>query len=339
MKAEPADLDRRALISALEGWDLAVTSLEYLPVGAGSHHYLARNSGGRRWFITVDELLVKLFGMMGPTFRPWIEVDLDAAFGVLDRAFRTAVGLGQAGLEFVHAPITRPDGEVLVRLDDYAVSVFPFIEGIRVPHGVDRHRLLGTLGRLHAATDALPPGLAQRDLLTVPVKPRFLAALDRLNDPWTHGPYGEPARRLLLERVDAILEFFDRCEELAESVRAADVPWVITHGQVHEANVVRTTDDRLLFVDWDCVAVAPRERDLGTWKNGLDPGNDRDWAAYAPPGPRQELEPAAVELYRLIGLLWGICNDTDLFGSSHVGNGDTQHEWQELQNALSEIDG
>ena len=78
---------------------------------------------------------------------------------------------------------------------------------------------------------------------------------------------------------------------------------------------------------------------MGTWRNGLDPNSDRDWAAYSPPGPRQELKPAAVELYRLIGLLWGICNDTDLLSSPHVDNGDTQHEWRELQNALSEIDG
>jgi hypothetical protein len=57
VKTEPADLDRGALISVLGGWELVVTSLEYLPVGAGSHHYLALDKGGQRWFITVDELL------------------------------------------------------------------------------------------------------------------------------------------------------------------------------------------------------------------------------------------------------------------------------------------
>ena len=339
MKAEPTDLDRRALTSALTGWGLAIASLEYLPVGAGSHHYLARDSEGQRWFVTVDELLAKLFGMMGPTLRPWTQVDLDAAFEVLDRAFRTAVALGVAGLEFVHGPLTRPDGDVLLRMGDYAVSVFPFIEGIQDPHGLDRYRLLEALGRLHAATESLPPGLAQRDLLTVPVKARFLEALDRMDQPWTHGPYGEPSRRLLLEKMDAILELFRRCDDLAEMVLAADIPWVITHGQVHEANVVRTIDDRLLFVDWECVAIAPRERDLGTWKNGLDPKSDRDWAAYSPSDPHDELAPAAAELYRLIGLLWSICNDADLFSSPHADNGDTQHEGRELQKALSEIPG
>jgi spectinomycin phosphotransferase len=340
LKSAPAGLDRDALLSVLRGWELSVTSLRYLPVGAGSHHYLALDSDGRRWFVTVDELRVKLFGMMGPNFSPWFDVDLDAAYCALDRAFRTAVALRQAGLEFVHAPITRPDGEVLTRLGDYAVSVFPFIDGISDTHGGDgRHRLLAALGRLHAATDAVPPGLPQHDTLTVPLEPRFLKSLDDLRSPWTNGPYGEPTRLLLQKRVGAILDLFRRCDELADAVRAADKPWVVTHGQMHAANIIRTRGDVLLVVDWDCVAVAPRERDLGTWANDLDPKTDEDWAAYTSAGQPQDIDPTAIELYRHIGLLWGVCADTELFRSPHVDNADTRHEWKNLQTALSEIDG
>lgn len=77
MNSEPAGFDRDALMSALRTWDLSVSTLTYLPVGAGSHHYLALDSDGRRWFVTVDELITKLFGMSGPTFMPWLDVDLD----------------------------------------------------------------------------------------------------------------------------------------------------------------------------------------------------------------------------------------------------------------------
>src|SRR5438105_5937239 len=129
--------------------------------------------------------------MMGPTYVPWLEVDLNAAFDVLDRAFRTAVALRRAGLEFVHAPIARPDGEVLARVGDYAVSVFPFIDGISETHPRDaRHRVLAALGRLHAATHVLPPGVAQRDTLSVPLTPRFLMWLDDLQSQWTTGTNG-----------------------------------------------------------------------------------------------------------------------------------------------------
>lgn len=340
MNSEPAGLDRDALVAALRAWELSVTSLSYLPVGAGSHHYLALDSYGRRWFVTVDELMAKLFGMMGPTFSPWIDVDLDAACDALNRAFRTAAVLRQEGLEFVHAPITRPDGEVLTRLGDYAVSVFPFIDGIAdTPVGDGRHRLLAALGRLHAATEAVPPGLPQRDTLTVPLKPRFLEALDDLRSPWTNGPYGEPARLLLEARVGAIQDLFRRCDELADTVRAADKSWVVTHGQMHAANTIRTTGDVLLLVDWDCVAVAPRERDLGTWENDLDPKTHEDWAAYTSAGQPRDIDHTAIELYRHIGVLWGVCADTELFRSPHVDNADTRHEWKNLQTSLSRIAG
>ena len=241
MNSEPAGLDRTALVSALRTWELSITSLSYLPVGAGSHHYLALGSDGRRWFVTADGLLAKLFGMMGPTFTPYFDIDLDAGYDALNRAFRTTVALQRAGLEFVHAPITRPDGEVLERLGDYAVSVFPFIEGISHARAAGRRaRLLEALGRLHAATEVVPPSLPQRDSLTVPIKPGFFDSLDDLEKPWTNGPYGESARLLLQPKADAIRDLFHRCEALAEAVRGSGKPWVVTHGQVHEFIVVRS---------------------------------------------------------------------------------------------------
>ena len=52
MNAEPPGFDRAALYAALREWELSITSLSYLPLGAGSHHYLARDAGeasrGRR---------------------------------------------------------------------------------------------------------------------------------------------------------------------------------------------------------------------------------------------------------------------------------------------------
>jgi hypothetical protein len=87
------------------------------------------------------------------------------------------------------------------------------------------------------------------------------------------------------------------------------------------------------------VAVAPRERDLGTWGNDLDPRTEDDWAAYAPGGQPRDIDPTAAELYNCIALLWGICADTALFRSPHVDNGDIRHEWTNLRDALSVVDG
>ena len=338
MNAEPAALDREVLRCALGSWDLRVAEIAYLPVGAGSHHYDVVSADGRRWFVTVDELVVKLFGMMGPTYEPWLEVDLDSAFDFLNRAFRTAFALRRQGLAFVHAPVAREDGEVLVRLGDYAVSVFPFIEGIvgSPPPGA-RQRVLSALGQLHAATHALPSGLPQRDTLTVPLVPRFLRWLDDLESPWTSGPYGESARLLLRQSVRPLRSLVARCAELAAAVDAAGMPRVLTHGQMHGGNIVWTRTGDLHLVDWDCAAIAPRERDLGTWANDLDPKTDDDWAAYRAAGEPRALDPTAMQLYRHVALLWTICADTEVFRSPHVDDADARHEWRNLRDALSHL--
>lgn len=118
--------------------------------------------------------------------------------------------------------------------DDYAVSVLPFIDRISGLHGPDgRRRLLETLGRLHAAADTVPSGIPQRDTLTVPLKHRPLNALHILRSPWMSGPAGEPARVVFRKKAPMNLDMFERCDDLADAVRAADNPWVVTHGKMH----------------------------------------------------------------------------------------------------------
>jgi spectinomycin phosphotransferase len=55
------------------------------------------------------------------------------------------------------------------------------------------------------------------------------------------------------------LNHYDR---LVEAVMASDVPWVLSHGEEHSANVIETPDGRWHLIDWDTVRLAPAERDL-----------------------------------------------------------------------------
>ena len=68
------------------------------------------------------------------------------------------------------------------------------------------------------------------------------------------------------------------------------------HGEPHGANVRRTADERMYLVDWDSVAVAPRERDL--WMV-LQNEDSEDWAAYTPAAPSPSPDHKAMDLYRL----------------------------------------
>ncbi|MGH2668801.1 MAG: aminoglycoside phosphotransferase family protein, partial [bacterium] len=57
MFAEAADIDRSKLLEALRvNWGITAPSLKYEPVGFGSHHYVAVDREGARWFLTINDL-------------------------------------------------------------------------------------------------------------------------------------------------------------------------------------------------------------------------------------------------------------------------------------------
>ena len=158
MYSAPPDLDRSALVGALRRqWGIDALSLDYLPVGFGSHHWEAVGADGSRWFVSADDLRAAHHAGRAP----------DDVFEVLDRAFRTAAALrADAGLEFVLAPIPSEGGTVLHRMDPrYAIRVEPFVDGAAEElgdfEGPEERRRMGTmLGRLHAASGSVPRGLS-----------------------------------------------------------------------------------------------------------------------------------------------------------------------------------
>jgi hypothetical protein len=115
-------------------WRMDVTSLRYLAVGWGSHHWEAVSTARRgspgadgtlpsgpgarhdtRWFVSVDDLEAKRLSGSEP---------LASAFARLRASLAAAVDLRDSGVTFVVAPVPARDGEPVVQLTDrFAVAV------------------------------------------------------------------------------------------------------------------------------------------------------------------------------------------------------------------------
>ncbi len=217
------------------------------PVGFGGHHWLAADQTGSRWFVTVSDLAT-----------PWVP-DLPAAM-------QTAAWLAtQAMLEFVVAPVPARAGQVVGSLDSrHALTLFPYLDAAPghyedpIDDG-DRAAIIDMLARLHTA---IPEGIQ------VPAPPLELAsrqvtgqALGSLGVPWTGGPYAGPCRDLLARYERPLRQAFARSGGLLDRVREAGGPEVITHGEPHPGNLLRTRAG-LCLVDWGMTALARPERDL-----------------------------------------------------------------------------
>jgi len=242
-------------------WALPVQDLSYLPVGFGGYHWLAADQAGSRWFVTVSDLAT-----------PWVS-DLP---GVMQTAAWLAT---RAGLEFVVAPVPTRAGPVVGSLNSrHALTLFPFLDATAGRYGGpvddgDRAAIIDVLAQLHTA---IPKGIQ------VPSRPLELAArqvieqaLASLGIPWTGGPYAEPGRDLLARYEQPLRQALARFDGLLDRVREAGGPYVITRGEPHPDNLLRTRTG-LRLIDWDMTALTRPERDLWWVISG-----DQDAARYS----------------------------------------------------------
>jgi spectinomycin phosphotransferase len=169
----PAGVQDAQLAALLrERWAVAVTALEYLPVGFGGYHWLATDDAGLRWFVTATDLA----SMYGADLIP---------------AMETAADLAAAGLDFVVPPVRTASGPAVASLGaGYGVTLFRYVAGSQGHWGevlglADRLAVIRMLATLHmtaipAQLPARDPGLARRDQL--------VDALARLDEPWARSP-------------------------------------------------------------------------------------------------------------------------------------------------------
>ncbi len=254
MRDRPESLAESELRAALRaGWCIRADALAHLPVGFGSHHWSATDQRGSRWFVKVDDL-------------GFVADGREEEFGRLSRSQETALTLHRdAGLGFVLAPVPAENGAPVWRLSPrYALSVFPTIAGTAGQFGPHRREELaevtGLVAEVHRATPAVAH-LAPRADLLLPGRDGLNAALADLGRPWIGGPYSEAARDLLLLHERRVRQWLERFDQLVAEVRGDGSDWVVTHGEPHPGNILRSPTGAWL-IDWATVQLAPPERDV-----------------------------------------------------------------------------
>jgi spectinomycin phosphotransferase len=315
VRARPEGVHEDVLAEVIaDRWGIEVDSLSYEALGGGSHHWLLRSDSAGYRFLTVDDLGTK----------PWLGSDHEAVFAGLEAAYGTARRLRDSGLDFVVAPIRAADGSVVTRFDDrHSVALFPYIAGRAGTFGEafslrDRNDLGELWARLHLATAVVRDSAPHRSL-EVPGRAKLEDALAKLDGQWSGGPYSEPTRQWLLANRDLIRAALDRHDRQAAGLAGKEL--VVTHGEPHGGNLIRT-EDGLHLVDWDTVAMAPPERDLWMLDDGL--------GAYVEATGRQ-VDRAALEFYRLAWLVTDAAAFVDELRRPHSDDADTVHAWRALE--------
>jgi spectinomycin phosphotransferase len=325
MRDLPEGFETGALLESLaDGWDLDVETIEYAPVGFGSYHWVATGIGGTRRFVTVDDLDLK----------PWLGDTRRSVFDGLTRAFGSAAALRDAGLDFVVAPILTNDREPVRRIGErHTVALFPFIDGrsgrsFEYDTGDERAAAVGMLAQLHLATPAVEP-IARRIDLQLPGRAWLESGLQDVNESWSGGPFSKPARNSLAAHASDVVDLLRLFDRLSLEIVRRSTPWVVTHGEPHPVNVIRT-DVGYRLVDWDTVGLAPPERDL--WM--VVGETDDDATAYADATGHQPDE-VTLDFFRLTWDLADLASFTNVLRSPHRESEDTLKAYNGLMKCVA----
>ncbi|MGW6442116.1 phosphotransferase [Lentzea sp. NPDC055074] len=200
----------------------------HAPVGFGDHHWTV----GDRWFTSVSDLTAK-------------------PLSGLRRAMETAAALAER-LPFVVAPVRADDGETVVRLNErYALSAFPRLDGRSGSFGDPVDTGVGELlTELHRCT---PPANTPVAPIDIPARAALAALLDEPGE-W----FSDQARDVFSAHAGVVRAALAELDRVAGELTDERV---VTHGEPHAGNMIRTADG-LFLVDWDTVGLAPPERDL-----------------------------------------------------------------------------
>jgi len=305
-------------------WQLTATALQYLPVGFGGYHWLATDQAGSRWFVTVNEISAADSGHARTDFIA---------------AMETAASLASSGMNFVVAPTRSRTGDAAGWLrPEHAVTVFAYADGASSTFddtltAAEKSTLIGMLAALHNARSAVGAGpapvrnmqLAERQLLDNSIRER--------GRPWHSGPYAEPARALLEDYWHGLVRALAEFDGLIAAVGSDGRDLVITHGEPHPGNIIRSKAG-LLLVDWDTVGLAPPERDL--WWVLSD--HDKESGRYTEQTGR-EVSRDALALYRLRWTLDDISLFLAEFQKPHRRSPDTEVSFAGLRDGLISLAG
>jgi hypothetical protein len=327
----PVGLSNEALLGVIrQNWDVGALSLDYRPVGWGSHHWEVAGRNGARWFATVDRLEM---------LRRSDQEQVGDAFARLRAALATAVALQHSDCNFVVAPVLTSGGAPVVQSDDgqFAVSLFPYMDGESSDSGAfatpaHRRGVLDLVVALHGVPRSVAPGAIEDDF-TIPHRDVLERTLGPLatSTSTSSGPYAARAAELVRTNARTIQRQLDLYDGLVDEHTAAPSTMVLTHGEPHAGNTVLTSDGFML-IDWDTVLVAPPERDL--WS--LDPGDHSILDEYR----RATGWVARWPMLYLYGVRWDLADIAAYvngFVREHSGDANDEKSWDELQSMVAAL--
>ncbi len=242
---ERPKLADKAIIAKLQSeFELLAPTLEFLPIGNDARAWSFRvETAAGEYFLKLRRGAPKLASLIVPRH------------------------LRSCGVNNVVAPIPAISGRLHARLEDFALMLYPYIQGKSewaMALTAAQWREWGAIMRsIHEAP--LPAEIVQdvpREVFAV----KWLEKIERVEEILRRGAYeGEVADavgKIWRAKSDVIELARSRYLSLGGRMEKNSPDFVLCHADIHTANIIIDDAGALHIVDWDETLLAPKERDL-----------------------------------------------------------------------------
>ncbi|SDP08738.1 spectinomycin phosphotransferase [Paenibacillus sp. yr247] len=175
--------------------------------------------------------------------------------------------LKDQGITSVVAPIPTISGSSWTQLQDWAVSVFPYIEGSTGLAGMTQEhwKEAGAIfNHIHQVTLPHTGFVSLRKETFDPTE--YVQWVQDFEIEHAHSTGRDATERAFLscwmEHRSTIQMVVTSLEKLAEVLQSLTVPHVICHADLHASNLICDHAGNVFVIDWDEVMLAPKERDF-----------------------------------------------------------------------------
>jgi spectinomycin phosphotransferase len=182
--------------------------------------------------------------------------------------------LHEQGIRHVIAPMASQTQQLWVELDNFKLSVFPFIEGrdgyemaLQDHHWVEFGRALKAIHTAKlspAVTDRI-----QRERYSANWREAVSGFQVLIEKTTFADPIAAELVAFLKRKGDTINRLVGRAKALAPLFQSDPRPFIMCHADIHAGNILIGGDDHLYIVDWDTLTLASKERDLMFVGGGL----------------------------------------------------------------------
>lgn len=172
-----------------------------------------------------------------------------------------------SGIQQIIPPIKMIHGELTQNLDDFTLTVYPFVDGQNgfCYHLADDQWV--TLGEVLRRVHEFEVPLSIKELIRKEDYSdkwrEVVRSLDAHIDGNLTGDETTMKLQAFMKKQRAVIRRLrDRAESLSQKIQEQHPEFVLCHSDIHAGNVLIDNNGSLFIVDWDEPIMAPKERDL-----------------------------------------------------------------------------